>query len=318
MTVEQQVAAETSGTKTQPAKKRAKRRNLVSLLILILGALLLLYPVVSTLANHYTLIRQNEAYSDAVGDIPDDAKVEQLRRAHEYNDWLLKTGPHARAPIPGDDGFDYYMSQLNLPENFQTIARIRIPAINVDLPVVHTTDPKVLYTAAGHMYGSTLPVGGDGTNSVISAHTGMVNAAMFDQLPMLKNGDDIYIDVMGERLRYRMVGREVVKPEDYDHVTYEPGKDKITLITCTPYGLNTDRLLVHAERAPLDPDAPEPDVSGWAWSWWMIAVILIILLVLLLILWKRYRDRKRRRERKDREREALEATTVIKQETDTN
>ncbi|WP_165164989.1 class C sortase [Corynebacterium qintianiae] len=277
-------------------KKKKQRGNVVSLIVLFIGALLLLYPVVSTLSNHYKLIRQNEVYSGAVESLSDIDKAEQLRRAHEYNAWLLDTGPHARPPVPGDDGFDYYISQLTLPENFAIIARIRVPAINVDLPIYHTTAPKVLYDGAGHMYGSTLPVGGDGTNAVISAHTGMVNAAMFDQLPMLKEGDDIYIDVMGERLRYQMTSREVVKPEDYDHVTYEPGKDKITLITCTPYGLNTDRLLVHAERVPLDPNAPEPEVAGWAWSWWMIAVVALVVIVLLLVLWRALARRRRKRQ----------------------
>lgn len=277
--------------------KQKRGKNVVSWIILILGALLLLYPIASTLSAQYRLIKQNEAYSGAVSEMSDDAKEEQLRQAHEYNDWLLHEGPHAREPKDGDPGFDYYMQQLTLPEQYHIMARVRIPAINVDLPVYHTTRPSVLYEGAGHMYGSTLPVGGDGTNSVISAHTGMVNAAMFDQLPMLKPGDDIFIDVMGERLRYRMVSREVVKPDHYDAVKYEPGKDQITLITCTPYGLNTDRLLVHAERAPLDPSTPEPKVSKFVWSWWMIAVLAIILLVLLLILWKYLRDRRKRRER---------------------
>ena len=81
-----------------------------------------------------------------------------------------------------------------------------------------------------------------------------------------------------------MTSREVVKPEQYDRVTYEPGKDKITLITCTPYGINTDRLLAHAQRVPLDPNAPEPEVSGWGWSWWMIAACVLVLGVLLVIL----------------------------------
>ena len=226
-------------------------------------------------------------------ELSDDVKAQQLELAHQYNQRLLAEGPHARAPRDEDPGFDDYMSQLILPESYHVMARVRIPRINVDLPVYHTTRPDVLYDGAGHMYGSTLPVGGDGTNAVISAHTGMVNAAMFDQLPMLKPGDDIFIDVLGERLRYRMTSREVVKPDDYDAVTYEPGKDKITLITCTPYGLNTDRLLVHAERAPLDPTTPEPTVDAFVWSWWMIAVLLLVLLVLLLILWKRWRDRRK-------------------------
>ena len=149
------------------------------------------------------------------------------------------------------------------------------------------------------MYGSTLPVGGMGTNAVISAHTGMVNAAMFDQLPLLKEGDDIFIEVMGETLRYKMTSREVVKPDRYDAVTYEPNLDQVTLITCTPYGLNTDRLLVHAVRAPLEPGQEIPE-AGIGWSWWMIVVVLVVFIVLLLIWWKRRRDRKRRRAREAR------------------
>lgn len=282
---------------TQQKRKDGKRSNAVSWVILILGALLLLYPIASTLSYQYRTILQNEAYAGAVQDLTDEAKQEQLRLAHEYNDRLLAAGPHARPPEDSDPGFADYMEQLSLPEQYRIMARIRIPAINVDLPVYHTTRPKVLYDGAGHMYGSTLPVGGNGTNAVISAHTGMVNAAMFDQLPTLQPGDDIFIDVMGERLRYVMTGRDVVKPDRYDAVTYEPGKDKITLITCTPYGLNTDRLLVHAERAPLEESSPEPKVSKFVWSWWMIAVIVIILLVLLLILWKYLRDRRQKRKR---------------------
>ena len=275
------------------AKKSKRGSNVVSWIVLILGALLLLYPIASTLSAQYRQIKQNEEYAGAVQELSDDTKARELARAHEYNDRLLAAGPHARAPRDEDPGFDDYMSQLTLPESYHVMARVRIPRINVDLPVYHTTRTDVLYDGAGHMYGSTLPVGGDGTNAVISAHTGMVNAAMFDQLPMLKPGDDIFIDVMGQRLRYRMTSREVVKPDDYDAVTYEPGKDKITLITCTPYGLNTDRLLVHAERAPLDPDTPEPTVDAFVWSWWMIAVLVLILLVLLLILWKRWRGRRK-------------------------
>lgn len=284
-------------------QKRRKKSNAVSIIALILGALLLLYPVVSTLANHNKLMRQTEAYSGKVADLSDDEKAHQLQRAHEYNDRLLAEGPHARPPVSTDPGMDDYMSQLNVDGPTGMIARIRIPSIDVDLPVFHTTAPKVLYGGAGHMFGSTLPVGGNGTNSVISAHTGMVNAAMFDRLPTLKEGDDIYIDVMGERLRYKMTSREVVKPDDYDAVTYEPGHDKLTLITCTPYGLNTDRLLVHAERYPLDPGNPEPSPAGFGWSWWMILVVLIILLTLFLIWWKNHRRRKKKKEKEAQEAE---------------
>ena len=148
------------------------------------------------------------------------------------------------------------------------------------------------------MFGSDLPVGGDGTTSVISAHNGMVDATMFDNLFRVRNGDDVYIDVMGETLRYRVTGRQVVGPHDDEAITYEPGRDKLVLVTCTPYGLNTDRLLVEAERAPLDSVGRSDD--GWvpSLSWWMILDLLLIVLILLVLLrrwWKRRMEERRRR-----------------------
>lgn len=276
---------------SQPTRKRAG--NLISLIGLILGALLLLYPIVATLATNEQLRRQADAYSEHTTNLSAEERDAQLARARDYNQRLLATGTHARPPAPNDPDMPDYMAQLNLPGSGGIMARIRIPDIGVDLPVYHTTAPHVLYEGAGHMFGSTLPVGGDGTNAVITAHTGMVNAAMFDALPTLKAGQDIYIDVMGQRLRYQMVSREVVKPDQYQAVRYQPGEDRLTLITCTPYGLNTDRLLVHAIRVPLDPDAPEPRVTGLGISWWMILVALIVLVVLLLILWRWWKRRRR-------------------------
>lgn len=275
-----------------------RKGNTLSIIGLILGALLLLYPVVATLASHDQHRRQTEAYSTQIASADQHQLDAIIARAHEYNQRLLTTGTHARPPVANDPDMPDYMQQLHLPEAGRIMARIRIPAINVDLPVFHTSAPDVLYDGAGHMFGSTLPVGGDGTNAVITAHTGMVNAAMFDQLPLLAPGQDIYIDVMGQRLRYQMRSSEVVKPHEYEAVTYEPGKDKLTLITCTPYGLNTDRLLVHAERVPLDPSAPEPAVSGFGWSWWMVAVCVVVFGVLLLLLWRWWRRRRRSRERR--------------------
>ncbi|MDK8242856.1 MULTISPECIES: class C sortase [Corynebacterium] len=167
------------------------------------------------------------------------------------------------------------MALFFLPESYRMIARARIPRIDIDLSVFLTTLAVVLYDGAGHMYGSILPDGG-GTNAVMSAHTGMVDAAVLDRQPMRRPGDDIFIDDMGERLRYRMTSREVVKPDAYDAATNEPNRDKITLITCTPYRLNTDCLLVYAERALLDLVTPESTVKTFVWSWWMIAVAILL------------------------------------------
>lgn len=290
----------------QQRKKRRKRRDLVWIL---LGVLILLYPIVATLYNDWQLNSQAEEYSHDVESIqPPQLTQHYLQEARAYNAELARKGHHARPAVNGDDGFDEYMKTLNPPETKGVMARLRIPAIGVDLPVYHTTNSSVLYKGVGHMYGSDLPVGGDGTNSLLSAHTGMVNASMFDNLRKLQDGDEVFVEVMGETLKYEVHGRKVVKPDQWQQVTYEKGKDKLTLVTCTPYGINTDRLLVNAERVPLG-NSGEP-FDGWrpVLSWWMILDLIVIFLVLLLVAWREYRAWRRRKEKREqRERARVSA-----------
>lgn len=264
-----------SKAKKAPKKAQKKRKNR-DLIWIFLGVIILLYPIVATQYNDYKLNKQAQQYSDNVQSIEPNERVAQyLREAEQYNANLAAEGHYARPANEQNPDFQRYMDTLNPPETQGVIARITIPEIHVDLPIFHTT------------------------NSVISAHTGMVNASMFDNLRNLKNGDEVKLEVMGKNLRYGVVGQQVVKPEDYDAVTYEQGKDKITLITCTPYGINTDRLLVTAGRLPDDSSAQQG--HGWrpVLSWWMILDLILIGLVLLLVAykeWKRRQTRKRKRE----------------------
>lgn len=293
----------------QQSARHAKRKKSNSAIYLILGIAVLLYPIFATIYNDYQLDAQARSYSDNIEKIqPSERVAKYLEEAREYNERLARQGHHAMPPEEGVPGFDDYMSTLNAPETNGVIARITIPSIDVDLPVYHTTADDVLYEGAGHMFGSSLPVGGLGTNSVISAHTGMVNATMFDNLPRIKDGADVYIDIMGEKLRYQVNAREVVGPDDYDAVTYEHDKDKLTLVTCTPYGINTDRLLVNAERVPMD-EAQETRTSWMPHlSWWMYLDLFIIFVVLTIVA---YREWKKRAARKAAEREAAELETTI-------
>lgn len=286
-----------SSTEAGAGQRASTRvRNRRGLVWIIIGVVILLYPVVATLYNDHRLDGVAASYDQGVREIkPTERTLHYIEQAREYNRGLAATGHHARPAVEDDPGFGDYMKTLNAPETRGAIARIAIPSAHIDLPVYHTTNPSVLYRGAGHMYGSDLPVGGVGTNSVISAHTGMVNASMFDNLPRLKDGDDIYISVFGERLRYQVTGKQVVKPDEYDAVTYEPGKDKLTLITCTPYGINTDRLLVEAIRVPMDDanlDTPWRPVL----SWWMMLVLGVVLLALALVAYGAYRRHRRQAE----------------------
>lgn len=292
----------------RPGKKNSRAR---SALFIILGVALLLYPIVATLYNDAQLRKQAETYHEQVKKIdPPTERTRLLQEAREYNKQLAASGHHAYPPREDSPGYKDYLETLDSPLTGGVMARIKIDSIGVDLPIFHTSRPEVLYNGAGHMFGSDLPVGGMGTNAVITAHTGMVDASMFDQLPMLKDGEIVQIEVMGETLYYKVSGRKVVKPHYWEAVTYEPNREKITLITCTPYGINTDRLLVEADRVP-GPIEGEGKTSPFNLSWWMIADLLIIVLVLLLIL---YLERRRRKRREARERARALARERARQE----
>lgn len=275
-------------TMTAPRRRRRGR------LAIVVGLLILLLPIVVTVITDMQLRERSEAYARAVPHASDGGRGTQLwDEAQRYNAALAAGGHHALPPVASSPGFEEYLRVLDIPETGNTMARLRIPAIGVDLPIYHTTSSSVLYRGVGHMFGSDVPVGGQGRTSVLSAHTGMVNATMFDNLPRLDPGADIYVDILGRTLHYRVVARHIVKPDDTQSITYEQGLDKLILITCTPYGLNTDRLLVetvrvddHDEASPLT-TAP----AGVRLSWWMWIDIALIVLVLLYLAWRRRRDK---------------------------
>ena len=290
--------AELEQTPRKKRRRHAKKRSW-NLLFVLLGTVILLYPVVATIWNDHRLERLAEQYTRNVEAIePEETLTQYIEDARAYNERLAERGHPPQRDVDGDPDFEDYKKQLNVPQTQGVIARLSIPAIDVDLPVFHTVRSEVLYRGAGHMHGSDLPVGGLGTNAVISAHTGMVDATMFDNLPKLKDGEDVFIDVLGEKLRYRvtgLTGREVVKPEDYSAVTYDPRKDKITLITCTPYGINSDRLLVTAERIALDAEPHNVQEKSYRLAWWMILDLAVIIVVLLVVMVSEIRSASRRR-----------------------
>ena len=176
------------------------------------------------------------------------------------------------------------------------MARLIFPKIKADLPIFHGTDSDTLQRGLGHLFGSDLPVGGKGTHSVITGHTGLANSTMFDHLNKAEKGDAFYVQVSGEKLKYVVDQIKVVLPTETENLRPEQGKDYITLITCTPYGINTHRLLVRGHQVPLDPADHEvfDKNHGAGWQWWMYVLVAAAALVLTLLLrWllKQKRDR---------------------------
>ena len=265
-------------------------------ILLLAGILVLLYPVFATQYNNARQERIASEFSAVADNAGPDAVAESLRRADEYN---LKASespildPWLDAQRPGTAQYQDYLSQLNLND---VMATIKIPSIDVNLPIYHGTDTATLDKGVGHLFGTALPVGGESTHTVLTGHTGLGNATMFDQLTSVKMGDYFYIETAGRHLKYQVTDIRVVLPHETETLNKVEGKDLATLITCTPYGINTHRLLVTGERVPMDEAAVAAEaaqVKGSVMKPWMIGVLASVAVILTVagILWLRSRKR---------------------------
>lgn len=266
-------------------------------ILLLAGILVLLYPVFATQYNNQRQERIASEFSAVAEQAGPDAVAESLRRADEYN---LKASespildPWLDAQRPGTAQYQDYLSQLNLND---VMATIKIPSIDVNLPIYHGTDTATLDKGIGHLFGTALPVGGESTHTVLTGHTGLGNATMFDQLTSVKMGDYFYIETAGRHLKYQVTDIRVVLPHETESLNKVEGKDLATLITCTPYGVNTHRLLVTGERVPMDEAAVAAEaaqVKGSVMKPWMIAVLASVAVILTVagVIWLRSRKRK--------------------------
>ena len=285
------------------SKKEPRRTNstkkaspVLAMVLVILGILVMLYPVASTLWNNHLATKAAQDYAKLEKNIPQEVKSTQWEKAHDYNT-NRTTGPIldpwlARFDKNNPD-YQEYLDQLDAND---AMARLIFPKIKVDLPVYHGTDSETLQRGLGHLFGSDLPVGGKGTHSVITGHTGLSNSTMFDHLNDAKEGDAFFIQVSGEKLKYEVDQIKVVLPTETEDLRPVADKDYITLITCTPYGINSHRLLVRGHQVPLDPADHEvfDKNNGAGWQWWMYALVAAAAAVLAVLLWwlrKLKRDR---------------------------
>ena len=291
---------ESVSTQTPNHKKTPLKRRLLTIappILLLAGILVLLYPVFATQYNNYRQETIASQFSAVAQDAGPDAVAENLRRADEYNATAAESpilDPWLDAQRPDTAPYQEYLSQLNLND---VMATIKIPAINVNLPIYHGTESATLDKGIGHLFGTALPVGGDSTHTVLTGHTGLGTATMFDQLTSLKEGDVFYIEVPGRHLKYQVTDIRVVLPNETETLNKVEGKDLATLITCTPYGINTHRLLVTGERVPMDEAtaaAEAAQVKGAVLKPWMIAILIAVAIILLVsaIIWARSRTRR--------------------------
>lgn len=232
---------------------KSKTSKLMIGIIFLAGLSLLLYPFVANQWNNYrqkqliSSYEQTVSQKEASNGIDYDA---ELKKAEAYNDALLPSIlPDSFAIADASEEDQTYMNTLNIAGD-EMMGIVEIPKIDIKLPIYHTTEEDVLKQAAGHLEGSSLPIGGKSTHSVISAHRGLPSASLFTDLDQLKKGDHFLIHVLNETLCYEVDKISVVKPEETSALAVEEGEDLVTLLTCTPYGVNTERLLVRGHRVP--------------------------------------------------------------------
>lgn len=232
---------------------KKKAGNLVICIIFLAGLSLLLYPFVANQWNNYRQKQLISGYEQVVSEKEAAEGIdydEERKKAEDYNEALLPCVLPDSFALAESSGVDpVYMNTLNIAGD-EMMGSVEIPKINIKIPIYHTTEEEVLNKGAGHLEGSSLPVGGANTHAVISAHRGLPSASLFTDLDQLKEGDHFLIHVLNETLCYEVDKISVVKPEDTSALAVEDGQDLVTLLTCTPYGVNTERLLVRGHRVP--------------------------------------------------------------------
>lgn len=220
-----------------------KASNIVLILIMLAGLSLLLYP---SFANWWNSLKQNQAISDytaALEEMEPADYTKMFEDAAAFNEELRKL----KFPLMDYDEVPGYYDQLNITGK-GIIAYIKIPKINVELPIYHGTSEGVLQVAVGHLEGTSLPVGGESTHCVFSAHRGLPSAKLFSDLDEMDVGDTFYVTVADQTLTYQVDQILVVLPTEVEPLYVQEGLDLCTLVTCTPYGINSHRLLVRGHR----------------------------------------------------------------------
>lgn len=277
-------------------------RRLLIVVMAFAGVAVMLYPAAAAWFSDRVHAGEVTAYVDSTGAMTVQERQALLSEARAYNA-TLPDGPlrdpytfNARgAATEVGDGVAAYRGALAIGAGGM-MGVLAIPEIGVDLPIYHGTSDATLAKGVGHVYGSSLPVGGEGTHAVLTGHSGFVTATLFNDLQQLRMGDVFTITIAGEVLTYRVEQILTVLPSDSDALRRVPGKDYVTLITCTPTGVNSHRLLVRGERIPtpdgvLDDNAIRSDVLDPGTPWWAVGIVATLVGAIVLTLPLRRRSR---------------------------
>ncbi len=262
------------------SKAKNKIHSLISAfvvtLVLLIGLSLLLYPTVADYINSLNYKRDIENYQRDILQLDDDERASMIKAAHAYNAELL--GRSSRIGALDAEQREEYETLLN-PSGTGMMGYIEIEKLGIYLPVYHGTEESVLQVGIGHIAGSSLPVGGKGTHTILSGHTGLPSSKLFSNIDQLEKGDTFELHIAGEVLTYKIESTVVLLPEKAEKQTIDPQTDICTLMTCTPYGVNSHRLLVRGVRI----DTPAENQPGAAETIEKIPAPMPILLLAVII-----------------------------------
>lgn len=284
--------------KENKKKKKISLSSVILLVIFLVGLSVLLYPAVSSWWNSMHMSRAVAAYQETVEDTGKAEREAMLAAADDYNKRLF-----ARNAGIGSNLEDYD-SVLDITGT-GIMGYITIQKLDLELPIYHGMDANVLQVGVGHVTGSSLPVGGENTFSVLSGHRGMPDARLFTDIDQLELGDVFIITVLDRKIAYEVDDISTVLPREVEELNIVPGKDYCTLVTCTPYGINTHRLLVRGHRVALPENTELPTtqekIQGLSWKLKLLLVLLALLLLLgILWLWRRHRKKKKQKALRER------------------
>lgn len=233
------------------------KRKVFTAIVFLFGLSLCSYSLVSGIKERQYQKDTVATYEERVKQTDEDSLEEILEMAKEYNAALYEAKGFTIGNVNSDIlSEEYYNNLLNVSGN-GTMGSIEIPSIDVNLPIYHGTSEEVLSSGVGHIRNSSMPVGGENTRAVLTGHRGLPSSKLFTRLDELEKGDLFFINILNDTLAYEICDIEVIEPDDVEKLEIIPGKDLVTLITCTPYGINSHRLIVTGERTTYEEAAEE-------------------------------------------------------------
>lgn len=270
---------------------RERRKSILFIILFLFFIGIMDYPFLSRIYNEHVQGEVVTAYGKTSASMNAELYAQMRKEADAYNQALTNGTLPGLADAFGGGGEDdsIYLSLLSVDED-GTMGILQIPRLGLELPIYHGTSENVLQKGVGHLEGSSLPVGGGSTHVCLSAHRGLPSKILFTNLDQLEEGDVFYLSVLGETMAYEVYGTQTVLPHETKALEIQSGEDLATLITCTPYGINTHRLYVHGKRIPYEEEMEKKQQeaaaleSFWSRYWW-VAVTAVLLLWMVILLY---------------------------------